>query len=173
MSCWSFTIITIILSNIILLVLKDLLTNFIITCTLKDIRATWLCLVKGYLASLHDLVSVKVEHTTCTRMISITKKNAIGGPCLKLIKLTLLENKAPTTKSPKMVHSRCSPMHGLIARLFQESSKKNLIPHMAHGIHRLSPIFPRRPMLIEHHPSHLRKGTVVPLYHTILTSNIG
>jgi hypothetical protein len=33
---WSFTIITIILSNIILLVLKDLLANFIITSTLKD-----------------------------------------------------------------------------------------------------------------------------------------
>jgi hypothetical protein len=30
---WSFTII---LSSIILLVLKDLLANFIITCTLKD-----------------------------------------------------------------------------------------------------------------------------------------
>jgi hypothetical protein len=36
---WSFTIITIItiiLSSIILLILKDLLANFIITCTLKD-----------------------------------------------------------------------------------------------------------------------------------------
>jgi hypothetical protein len=35
---WSFTIITIILSSIILLVLKDLLANFIIT--LKDRMAT-------------------------------------------------------------------------------------------------------------------------------------
>jgi hypothetical protein len=33
---WSFTIIAIILSSIILLVFKDLLANFIITCTLKD-----------------------------------------------------------------------------------------------------------------------------------------
>jgi hypothetical protein len=31
----SFTIITIILSSIILLILKDLLANFISTCTLK------------------------------------------------------------------------------------------------------------------------------------------
>jgi hypothetical protein len=46
---WSFTIIT-----IILLVLKDLLANFIITCTLKDRRSAWLCLVEGNLASLHD-----------------------------------------------------------------------------------------------------------------------
>jgi hypothetical protein len=51
---WSFTIITIILSSIILLVVKDLLANFIITCTLKDRRIAWLCLVKGHIASLHD-----------------------------------------------------------------------------------------------------------------------
>jgi hypothetical protein len=51
---WSFPIITIILSSVILLVLKDLLANFIITCTLKDRRIAWLCLVEGHLASLHD-----------------------------------------------------------------------------------------------------------------------
>jgi hypothetical protein len=51
---WSFTIITIILSSIILLILKDLLANFIIACTLKDTRIAWLCLVEGHLASLHD-----------------------------------------------------------------------------------------------------------------------
>jgi hypothetical protein len=45
--------ITIILSSIILLVLKDL-ANFIITCTLKDRRIAWLCLVEGYLTSLQD-----------------------------------------------------------------------------------------------------------------------
>jgi hypothetical protein len=27
---------------------------------------TWLCLVEGYLASLHDLVSFKIEHTILT-----------------------------------------------------------------------------------------------------------
>jgi hypothetical protein len=46
---WSFTIIT-----IILLALKDLLATFIITCTFKDRRIAWLCLVEGHLASLHD-----------------------------------------------------------------------------------------------------------------------
>jgi hypothetical protein len=50
---WSFTIITIILSSIILLVLKDLLANFIITCTFKYRRIAWLCLVEGHLASLN------------------------------------------------------------------------------------------------------------------------
>jgi hypothetical protein len=51
---WSFTIITIILSSIILLILKDLLANFIITYTLKDRRIAWLCLIERHLAILHD-----------------------------------------------------------------------------------------------------------------------
>jgi hypothetical protein len=51
---WSFTIVTIILSNIILLVLKDLLANSVVTCTLKDRQIAWLCLVEGHRASVHD-----------------------------------------------------------------------------------------------------------------------
>jgi hypothetical protein len=54
MRSWSFTIITIILSSIILLVLKDILANFVVTCTLKDRRIAWLGLVEGNLAILHD-----------------------------------------------------------------------------------------------------------------------
>jgi hypothetical protein len=46
-----------IVSMFMLLLLKDLLDKLIITCTLKDKLTTWLCLVEGYLASLHDLVS--------------------------------------------------------------------------------------------------------------------
>jgi hypothetical protein len=51
---WSFTIITIILSSIILLILKDLLANFVVTCTLKDRRIAWLGLFEGNLTNLHD-----------------------------------------------------------------------------------------------------------------------
>jgi hypothetical protein len=51
---WSFTIIAIILSSIILLVLKNLLDNFVVTCTLKDRRIAWLGLVECNLASFHD-----------------------------------------------------------------------------------------------------------------------
>jgi hypothetical protein len=60
----------------------------------------------------------------CLRMTSITLENPIRGPRLKLIKPTLLENKSPTTKSPEMAHSRCSPMHELIACLVQEGPQK-------------------------------------------------
>jgi hypothetical protein len=57
-----------IISKFMLLLLKDLLAKLIITCTLKDKLTTWLCLVEGYLASLHDLVSFKIEHTICSKM---------------------------------------------------------------------------------------------------------
>jgi hypothetical protein len=63
-----------IVSMFMLLLLKDLLTKLIITCTLKDKLTTWLYLVEGYLASLHDLVSFKIEHTICSRMRCIPKK---------------------------------------------------------------------------------------------------
>jgi hypothetical protein len=106
-------------------------------------------------------------------MINITQKDSIGGPQLKLIKPTLLEDKTPTTKSPEMAHSRCSPMHELIARLLYEIPKKNSVPNMACGVHCLCPISPRSPMLIEHRSSHLTKGTIFPLNHTILTGHIG
>jgi hypothetical protein len=106
-------------------------------------------------------------------MTSITQENPIGGPRLKLIKPTHLENKAPTTKSPEMAHSRCSPVHELIACLVQEGPQKIPIPNMASGIHRLLPISFWSPMLVEHRPSHLTKGKIFPLNYTILTSHIG
>jgi hypothetical protein len=65
-----------IISKFMLLLLKDL-AKLIITCTLKDKLTTWLCLVEGYLASLHDLVSFKIEHTIYSRMRCITKENTI------------------------------------------------------------------------------------------------
>jgi hypothetical protein len=77
LSCGHHTSIFII-SMFMLLLLKDLLAKFIITCTLKDKLTTWLCLVEGYLASLHDLVTFKVEHTICSKVRCITKENTIN-----------------------------------------------------------------------------------------------
>jgi hypothetical protein len=72
-----------------------------------------------------------------------------------------------------MAHSRSPPVHKLIARLVQEGPQKDPVPNMASGIHRFRPISPRGPMLIKHRPSHLTKGMIFPLNHTILTSHIG
>jgi hypothetical protein len=66
-----------IVSMFVLLLLEDILAKFIITCTLKDKLTTWLCLVEGYLASLHDLVSFKIEHTICSRVRCISKEITI------------------------------------------------------------------------------------------------
>jgi hypothetical protein len=66
-----------IISMVMLLLLKVLLAKFIITCTLIDKLTTWLCLVEGYLANLHDLVGFKIEHMICSRVRCITKGNAI------------------------------------------------------------------------------------------------
>jgi hypothetical protein len=66
-----------IISMFMLLLLKDLLAKFVITCTLKNKLTTWLCLVEGYLESLHYLVSFKIEHAKCSRVRGVTKENTI------------------------------------------------------------------------------------------------
>jgi hypothetical protein len=52
MFSWGHRTAIFIVSMFMLLLLKDLLANLIITCILKDKLTTWLCLVEGYLASL-------------------------------------------------------------------------------------------------------------------------
>jgi hypothetical protein len=99
-----------------LLLLKDLLAKLIITCTLKDKLTTWLSLVEGYLASLYDLVSFKIEHTICSRMRCITKENTIDRPSLKLIQLLpFLKNKTLAYKDMEVTHPRCATVHQLVA----------------------------------------------------------
>jgi hypothetical protein len=66
------------ISMFMLLLLKDVLAKFIITCTLKDTLTTWLCLVDGYLTSPNDLVSFKIKHTIGSRVRFITKENTIN-----------------------------------------------------------------------------------------------
>jgi hypothetical protein len=76
-------------------------------------------------------------------------------------------------KALKWLTLGARPVHELIARLVQEEPQKNPVPNMASSIHHLSPISSWSPMVIKHHPSHLTKGTIFPLNHTILTSHIG
>jgi hypothetical protein len=105
-----------IISMFMHLLLKDLLTKFIITCTVKDKLTTWLCLIKGYLASLHDLVSFKMEHTICSRVRCITKESTIDRLSLKLIQLLpFLKNETLATKDMEVTHLRCATVHQLIA----------------------------------------------------------
>jgi hypothetical protein len=103
-------------SMFMLLLLKDILAKFIITCTLKDKLTTWLCLIEGYLASLHDLVSFKIEHTICSRVRCITKEYTVDRPSLKLVQLLpFLKNKSLATKDMEVTHLGCATMHQLVA----------------------------------------------------------
>jgi hypothetical protein len=72
-----------------------------------------------------------------------------------------------------MAYLRWSSESQLIRSLLQESSKKNAIGNMAHGIDRFGPISPRSPMLIEHRLGHLNKGPILALNNTILLRDIG
>jgi hypothetical protein len=75
----------------------------------------WLCLVEGYLASLHDLVSFKIEHTICSRMRCITKENTIDRPNLEFVQLLpFLKDKTLATKDMEVTHLGCATVHQLV-----------------------------------------------------------
>jgi hypothetical protein len=158
-----------IISMFMLRLLKDILSKFIITCTLKDKLTMWLCLVEGYLASLYDLVNFKIEHTICSRVKCITKANTIDRPSLKLIQLLpFLKDKALATKDMEVTHLGCETMHEIIAGFLLMHSQVDPVRNIARGIHRLSPKPSRSPMLIKHHPSHLTQGSVFYFHNTVL-----
>jgi hypothetical protein len=121
-----------IISMFKLLLLNDLLAKFIITCTLKDKLTTWLCLIEGYLTSLHDLVSLKIEHMICSRVRCITKENTIDRPSLKLIQLLpFLQNKALPTEDKEVTHLGCATVHQLIACSLLMHSEVDFVRHIA------------------------------------------
>jgi hypothetical protein len=157
-----------IISMFMLLLLKDFLAKFIVTCTLKNKLTTWLRLVEGYLASLHDLVSFKVEHTKCSRMTCITKENTIDQPSLELVQLLpFLKDKALETKDMEVAHLGCATVHQLVIGFLLVDSKVDPIRNIARDIDRLSPETSQSPILIEHRLSHLTQGFLFPFHHAI------
>jgi hypothetical protein len=162
-----------IISMFMLLLLKDLLAKFIVTCTLKNKLTMWLCLVEGYLTSLHDLVSFNIEHSKGSRMRCVTKENAIDRPSLEFVQLLpFLKNEAFTTKDMEVTHLGCATVHQLIACFLLMNPEVNPVRHIALGIDRLNPEPSRSPMLVEHRPSHLTQGCVFSFHHAILGRRI-
>jgi hypothetical protein len=160
---------TIFIISMFMLLLNDLLTKFIITCTLKNELTTWLCLVEGHLASFHDLVSLKIEHTIRSRVRCITKENTIDRPSLELVQLLpILKNQALATKDIEVTHLGCAPVHQLIACFLLVNPEVDPVRHIARDIHRLSPEPSQSLMLIEHLLSHLTQDSVFPFHNTIL-----
>jgi hypothetical protein len=98
-----------------------------------------LCLVEGYLASLHDLVSFKIEHTICSRVRCITKENTIDRPSIKLIQLLpFLKDKALATKVMEVTHLGCATVHQLVTGFRLVHSKVDPVQNIACVIQRLS-----------------------------------
>jgi hypothetical protein len=156
-----------IISMFMLILLKDVLAKFIITYTLKDKLTTWLCLIKGYLSSLHDLVSFKIEHAICFRVRCITKENIIDRPSLELVQLLPFhKDKALATKDMEVTHLGCATVHQLVTGFLLVHSEVDPVRNIARGIDRLSPEPSRSPMLIEHRQIHHTQGSIFPFHHT-------
>jgi hypothetical protein len=83
----------------LILILEDVLAKLIVTYILHRSRQRRSGLVEGYISSFDDPVSLKNKNTIASRLKSIAKKNEIKAPRLKLIKISLLQNKASATKS--------------------------------------------------------------------------
>jgi hypothetical protein len=102
-------------------------------------------------------------------MRCITKENTIDRPNLKLIQLLpFLQNKTLAAKDMEVTHLGCATVHQLVAYFLLMHSEIDPVRHIARGIHRLSPIPSRSPMLIKNRPSHFAQGPVLPFHNTIL-----
>ena len=104
-------------------------------------------------------------------MRCITKKNAVRRARLKLIKF--FQHKTPATENSEMVNTGLASKSQLIRGPVHESTQENTVGHVSSGVNRLSPVFARSPMLIEHHPRHLNQCPILPLYNSILLWSVG
>jgi hypothetical protein len=171
LSCGRHT--TIFIITLLHLILENLLAKFLVTCTCKNNLTTWLCLVEGNLASLHDLVSFKIEHLKGSRMRRINKENVIDRPSLELVQLlSFLKDKTFAAKDKKVTHLGGSTMHQLVATFLFMDTGVNPIRHIARFIDCLSPEPSQSLMLIEHHSSHLAQGSVFPFHHAVMGRHI-
>ena len=73
------------------------------------------------------MVSFKVKYAISSRMRSITKKYPIGGPGLKLVQITLLEDESFASKHLEMAYLGWPPKPQLIRCLLHKGSKKNAV----------------------------------------------
>jgi hypothetical protein len=72
-----------------------------------------------------------------------------------------------------MINTGLASKSQLIRSLVHESTQENAVGHITSGVNRLSPVFARSPMLIEHHPRHLNQRPILPLYNSILLWSVG
>jgi hypothetical protein len=86
----------------------------------------------------------------------LSKQNSIKGARLKLIKITTFQNKAFAAKRLKVRDRRLATKAKLKGGQMQNRAQEHSIRNIASGANGISQKEPRSPMLIEHHPSHLK-----------------
>jgi hypothetical protein len=106
-------------------------------------------------------------------MRCITKENTIDRTSLELVHLLpFLKNEAFTTKDMEVTHLGCATMHQLVTGFLLVNSEVDIVRHVARGIYHLSLEPSWSLMLIEHRPSHLAQGPIIPFHHAILGRRI-
>jgi hypothetical protein len=88
-------------------------------------------------------------------MRGVSKKNAIERARLKLIKISTFQNKALTSKRPKVRDRRLATKAKLKGGQMHNRAQEDPIGNIASCANGIGPKAPRSPMLIEHRPSHL------------------
>src|SRR4026208_1013136 len=156
-----------------LLIFKDGGAELIISCNFKDRRIARCSLVESDFTSLSDDVSINNQHTVRSRVRSISEKNTVRRARLKFIKISIFQHKTPATENSEMVNTGLASKPQLISSPVHESTQENAVGHVTSGVNRLSPVFARSPMLIEHRPRHLNQHPILPLYNSILLWSVG
>jgi hypothetical protein len=88
-------------------------------------------------------------------MRDVSKQNAIRRVRLKLIKISMFQNKAFASKRPEVRDRRLSTKAKLKRGQMQNRVKEDSIRNIASGANSIGPKSPRSPMLIEHCTRHL------------------
>jgi hypothetical protein len=88
-------------------------------------------------------------------MRGVSKQNVIKRARLKLIKIFTFQNKAFTSKRPKVRDRRLATNAKLKGGQMQNREEEDSIRNIASGANSINPKVSMSPMLIEHHPSHL------------------
>jgi hypothetical protein len=88
-------------------------------------------------------------------MRGVSKQNIIKRARLKLIKISIYQNKASASKWPKMRDRRLATKAKLKGSQVQNRAHEDSIRDITSSANSIGPKAPRSPMLIEHHPNHI------------------
>jgi hypothetical protein len=104
-------------------------------------------------------------------MRGVSKQNAIKRARLKLIKISMFQNKAFASKRPEVRDRMLATKAKLKGGQMQNRAQEDPIRDIASGANSIGPKAPRSPMLNELRPSHLNYSAVLSFHDSILLRN--